>query len=97
MVMVGGLGTLEGPLIGALLYFAADRLFSEYGASYMVALGLLTLVVALYARGGLGGVVTARFDWHWFPTRLRLVPQTVLGGARRALTRTAAAASSQQG
>jgi branched-chain amino acid transport system permease protein len=85
MVMVGGLGTLEGALIGALLYFAADRLFSQYGASYMVALGLLTLAVALYARGGLWGVVVDRFDWHWFPTRRRLVPQAEAAGVQPVL------------
>lgn len=69
MVMVGGIGTLEGPLIGAALYFAADRLFSSYGAGYMIMLGLLTLVVALYARGGLWGATGGRLGWHWFPTR----------------------------
>lgn len=69
MVMVGGIGTLEGPLIGAALYFAADRLFSSYGAGYMIALGVLTLVVALYARGGFWGATGGRWGWHWFPTR----------------------------
>ena len=69
MVMVGGIGTLEGPLIGAVLYFAADRLFSSYGAGYMIMLGLLTLVVALYARSGIWGATGGRWAWHWFPTR----------------------------
>lgn len=69
MVMVGGIGTLEGPLVGAVLFFAADRLFSGYGAGYMIALGLMTVVVALYARGGLWGATGARLSWHWFPTR----------------------------
>ena len=74
MVMVGGIGTLEGPLIGAVLYFAADRLFSSYGAAYMIVLGLLTLVVALFARGGLWGATGGRLGWHWFPTRWWLRP-----------------------
>jgi branched-chain amino acid transport system permease protein len=74
MVMVGGIGTLEGPLIGAALYFAADRLFSDYGASYMIVLGVLTVTVAVFARGGVWGTVSARFDWHLFPTRRRVNP-----------------------
>jgi len=69
IVMVGGIGTLEGPLLGALVYFAADRLFSDYGVTYMIALGLLTLIVALYARGGLWSITGGRLGWHWFPTR----------------------------
>ncbi len=43
IVMVGGLGSIEGVLIGALIYFFADRWFGEYGATYLVVLGLLTL------------------------------------------------------
>lgn len=69
IVMVGGIGTLEGPLLGAVVYFAADRMFSDYGVTYMIALGLLTLVVALYARGGLWSITGGRMGWHWFPTR----------------------------
>lgn len=75
MVMVGGIGTLEGPLIGAMLYFAADRLLSSYGAGYMIMLGLLTLVVALYARRGLWGATGGRWGWSWFPTRWWLRPR----------------------
>ncbi len=73
IVMVGGIGSIEGPLIGALLYFAADRLFGRYGATYMVVLGLLTLLVALYARGGLWGLLSRRVDAPWFALRRRLI------------------------
>jgi len=73
IVMVGGIGAIEGPIIGALLYFAADRLFSRYGATYMVVLGLMTLCVALFARTGLWGLWCKRVDAPWFPVRRRLV------------------------
>ena len=76
IVMVGGIGSIEGPLIGALLYFAADRLFSRYGATYMVVLGLMTLCMALFARTGLWGLWTRRVDAPWFPVRRRLVKRT---------------------
>ena len=76
IVMVGGIGSIEGPLIGALLYFAADRLFSRYGATYMVVLGLMTLGMALFARTGLWGLWSRRFDAPWFPVRRRLVRRT---------------------
>jgi branched-chain amino acid transport system permease protein len=73
IVMVGGIGSIEGPIIGALLYFAADRLFSRYGATYMVVLGLMTLCMALFARTGLWGLWCKRVDAPWFPVRRRLV------------------------
>jgi branched-chain amino acid transport system permease protein len=73
IVMVGGIGSIEGPLIGALLYFAADRLFSRYGATYMVVLGVMTLCMALFARTGLWGLWSRRIDAPWFPVRRRLV------------------------
>ena len=69
IVLVGGLGSLEGVLIGALIYFFADRWFGEYGATYLVVLGLLTLFMALFARGGIWGLICKVVDAPWFPTR----------------------------
>jgi branched-chain amino acid transport system permease protein len=73
IVMVGGIGRLEGPIIGALVYFFATRLFGEYGAIYLIVLGLLTLAVALYAPTGLWGLLTRVRDWPWFPLSRTLV------------------------
>ncbi|MFW7354665.1 MAG: branched-chain amino acid ABC transporter permease [Brucella sp.] len=68
IVMVGGIGRLEGPIIGALLYFFATRFFGEYGSIYLVVLGLLTLAVAIYAPSGLWGLMQRKSHWPWFPT-----------------------------
>ncbi|NLS21027.1 branched-chain amino acid ABC transporter permease [Rhizobium sp. P40RR-XXII] len=73
IVMVGGLGSLEGVLIGALIYFFAERWFGQYGATYLVVLGLLTVFMALFARGGLWGLICKVVDAPWFPTRRRLM------------------------
>lgn len=73
IVMVGGLGSIEGVLIGALIYFFADRWFGEYGATYLVVLGLLTLFMALFARGGIWGLICKVVDAPWFPTRRTLL------------------------
>jgi branched-chain amino acid transport system permease protein len=73
IVMVGGLGSIEGVLIGACIYFFADKWFGEYGATYLVVLGLLTLFVALFARGGLWGLICRVVDAPWFPTRRMLM------------------------
>ena len=73
IVMVGGIASIEGVLIGTLIYFVADRYFGEYGASYFVVLGIMTVLVALYARGGIWGMISARHDAPWFPIRRHLM------------------------
>jgi len=61
--MVGGIGRIEGPIIGALLYFFATRFFGQYGATYLVVLGLLTLFMALYSPGGLWSLFLKVRNW----------------------------------
>ena len=73
IVMVGGIGAIEGVIIGALIYFFADRLFGEFGSAYLIVLGLLTLVIALYARGGVWGLLQKLGDHPWFPVRRKLI------------------------
>lgn len=73
IVMVGGLGSIEGVLIGACIYFFADKWFNEYGANYLIVLGLLTLFIALFARGGIWGLICKVVDAPWFPTRRTLL------------------------
>ncbi|KEJ95205.1 amino acid/amide ABC transporter membrane protein 2, HAAT family [Pseudosulfitobacter pseudonitzschiae] len=73
IVMVGGIGSIEGVLIGAVIYFFADRWFGGFGASYLIVLGLLTLMTALFFREGLWGLWRRTFDAPWFPTRRTLI------------------------
>lgn len=73
IVMVGGVGTIEGVLFGAIIYFVADRFFSQYGAIYMVVLGLMTLLTALYARQGIWGLISSRIHIPLFPVGRKLV------------------------
>jgi branched-chain amino acid transport system permease protein len=73
IVMVGGIASIEGVLIGSVIFFIADRWFGEYGATYFVVLGLMTLLVALYARTGIWGMISKRCDAPWFPIRRMLV------------------------
>jgi branched-chain amino acid transport system permease protein len=73
IVMVGGIGTIEGAIVGALIYFLADRFFGEYGSAYMIVLGLMTLAIALYARGGVWGLLQKLGNHPWFPLQRRLI------------------------
>lgn len=68
MVVIGGLGRIEGPLVGALVFWALNKLFSDYGTWYLLGLGLLAIVMTIYFKQGLWGFVQQRWGWTLFPT-----------------------------
>lgn len=41
IVVIGGIGTIEGPIIGVLVFFALQTLFADYESRYLIALGLM--------------------------------------------------------
>ena len=71
MVLIGGLGTLEGPLLGALLFVAMQQFLAGYGAWYLVILGAVAMAVTLFAPRGLWGAVTGRWDISLLPVGYR--------------------------
>ena len=76
MVVIGGIGRIEGPLVGALIFFLLNKFFSDYGSWYLLGLGLLAIVTTIFFRQGLWGFAQERWGWTLFPTRrlLKLPP-----------------------
>jgi branched-chain amino acid transport system permease protein len=68
MVLVGGLGTFEGPIIGAVVFFLIQEFFGHFGVWYLAGLGGLAIVFALFLPLGLWGYVQQKWGWHLFPT-----------------------------
>lgn len=66
-VVIGGIGTIEGPILGTLIYFALRQSFSDFGAWYLIALGVVAIVVMIWAPRGIWGMLADRFGWHIFP------------------------------
>jgi branched-chain amino acid transport system permease protein len=60
MVVIGGLGTIEGPVIGALIFFALQQALAGYGAWYLVLLGAVAMLVTLFAPRGRWGTLAGR-------------------------------------
>lgn len=75
IVVFGGIGTIEGPIVGMLVFFALRELLGDYGAWYVVVLGAVAVGVMNLAPRGLWvwGLVEARFDVRFFPVRRRVV------------------------
>ncbi len=68
-VIIGGIGTIEGPIIGTLLYFTLRQVFADYGTWYLIALGLLAIVIMIRFPRGIYGELAARFGWRFFPVQ----------------------------
>jgi branched-chain amino acid transport system permease protein len=76
IVVIGGLGRIEGPIIGAIVYFALRELLADYGAAYLAALGLVAIAVVVVAPRGLWGLVESRVP-ALFAVQRRLVVMPV--------------------
>ena len=74
IVVIGGVGRIEGPIVGTAVFFALRGFLSDLGSAYLVILGALAVVVMLKAPAGLWGLVLERFGFELFPVRRRLVP-----------------------
>jgi branched-chain amino acid transport system permease protein len=72
MVLVGGLGTFEGPILGAVIFFLIEYLFSETGVWYLIGLGAAAVVFALFLPRGLWGAVEDRLGIRLLPVGYRL-------------------------
>ena len=72
IVVIGGIGTIEGPIIGVLVFFALQTLFADYGSWYLIALGGMGIVIMLFAPRGLWGLISDKSGIQLFPIRRRL-------------------------
>ena len=73
MVVIGGIGRIEGPIVGALIFWALNKFFSDYGSTYLMGLGLLAILTTLFFKQGLWGWLEQRYGWSLFPTARRLL------------------------
>lgn len=60
IVFVGGVGTITGPIIGAIFFVLLKQLLSLYlpGGSHVMVFGILFIIVVLYLPGGLIGLIS---------------------------------------
>ena len=68
MVLVGGLGRIEGALIGAVLFFVIETFFGSYGSWYLIYLGGVAVFCALFLPNGLWGWIGPRLPSEAIPT-----------------------------
>ena len=83
IVVIGGIGTVEGPIIGVLVFFVLQNYLADYGAWYLMLLGATAIAVMLFAPQGIWGFVSQRYGLQLFPVRRRLTD----GDARKTVSR----------
>jgi branched-chain amino acid transport system permease protein len=73
IVVIGGVGTIEGPIIGVMVFYALQHYLADYGAWYLILIGALAILTMLVAPQGLWGFVAQRYGIALFPLRRVLV------------------------
>lgn len=63
VVMIGGLGSVEGPILGTVIYIAMHQWLGDFDTAYLILLGVIAIGFTIASPGGLWGLLT------------RLVPQ----------------------
>jgi len=82
MVLVGGLGTFEGPILGAILLFAIQTTFTQGGPWYLVGLGATAALFALVLPRGLWGAIEDRLGLRLLPVGYQVVSSEIKAEAR---------------
>src|SRR5207249_5222943 len=73
IVIIGGIGTLEGPILGVVIYFALrEALTVVLGLSagwYLIGLGIVAIAAILFEPDGLWPMVRGRLGGDWLSVR----------------------------
>jgi branched-chain amino acid transport system permease protein len=82
ITVIGGIGRIEGPIIGTVIFFVMRQTLADLGSLYLLIMGAVAIVVMLWAPKGLWGLVAERFGWQALPLQRRLVLTPEKTGAK---------------
>jgi branched-chain amino acid transport system permease protein len=83
--MIGGLGTIEGPILGCVIFFVLQQSLQNYGAWYLIIFGALAVGVAIWQPRGIWGFVRDTFHFELLPVGYRVSGAGVTNEARSAM------------
>ncbi len=73
IAVIGGIGTIEGPIVGTVIFFLLRETLADLGTTYLMILGAVAILVMLRAPQGLWGWFAARTGLTLVPVRRRVV------------------------
>lgn len=72
IVVIGGIGTIEGPLLGTIIFFALQEWLADLGTWYLIILGVLAILITIRLPNGIWGWFTERTGISLFPVGRRV-------------------------
>jgi branched-chain amino acid transport system permease protein len=81
-VVIGGIGGFEGPIIGTIVYFVLRQYLAGLGAWHLILLGTFSIVVILFEKRGLWGLIRRGFGDDLIPIAHK--PSAAFDGAVKA-------------
>src|SRR5262245_26591756 len=72
ITVIGGIGRVEGPIIGTVVFFVLRQTLADLGSLYLLMLGAVAIAVMLLAPKGIWGFLAERFGWQLLPLERRL-------------------------
>jgi branched-chain amino acid transport system permease protein len=82
IVVIGGIGTIEGPIVGVLVFYVLQTNLAHWGTWYLILIGAFAIAIMVFAPRGLWGFLAERHGLVLFPIRRRLVDNTPSGDRR---------------
>jgi branched-chain amino acid transport system permease protein len=76
ITVIGGVGRIEGPIVGTAIFFLLRQLFADLGSLYLLMLGAVAILIMLKAPRGVWGLVADHFGLQVFPLQRRLDQKT---------------------
>jgi branched-chain amino acid transport system permease protein len=73
ITVIGGIGRIEGPIIGTLVFFVLRQTLADLGTIYLLLLGLIAILIMLLSPKGIWGLVVERLGWQLFPLERRVL------------------------
>jgi branched-chain amino acid transport system permease protein len=73
ITVIGGIGRIEGPIVGTLVFFALRQTLADLGTIYLLMLGVIAILIMLVAPKGIWGFVVERLGWQLFPLERRVL------------------------
>src|SRR6202171_4057428 len=68
IVVIGGVSTIEGPIVGVLIFWALVYNLAQYGSLYLLVLGVIAVGMMLFVPAGIWGSLAAQRGLQLFPT-----------------------------
>jgi branched-chain amino acid transport system permease protein len=73
ITVIGGIGRIEGPIVGTIVFFVLRQTLAGYGALYLLIMGAVAIAAMLWAPRGLWGLIVEKFGWQLLPLQRRVV------------------------